>query len=143
MKVLFDLNVLLDVIQRREPHFGASAAVCAMAVRKEVSAYIPAHAITTVAYIVRKYAGAKKESEVLDWLLAGFTVAPSGHQDMLRAKSLKMADFEDAVVIATAESSRCSLILSRNVSDFKGSPVPVLTPEEFLAGRETARPRKQ
>lgn len=135
MKILFDLNVLLDVIQRREPHFGASAAVCALAVRKEISAFIPAHAVTTIAYIVRRYAGAKKESEVLDWLLTGFTVAPSGHQDMLRAKSYKMADFEDAVVVATAESSRCAVILTRNVPDFKGSPVSVYTPEEFLAGR--------
>ena len=143
MKVLFDLNVLLDVIQRREPHFGASASVCAMAIRKEVSAFIPAHAVTTVAYIVRKYAGAKKESEVLDWLLAGFTVAPSGHQDMLRAKSLKITDFEDAVVVATAESSRCSAMLSRNVSDFKGSTVPILTPEEFLAGGAAARLSKR
>ena len=143
MNVLFDLNVLLDVIQRRDPHFGASAAVCAMAVRKEVSAFIPSHAVTTVAYIVRKYADSKKESEVLDWLLAGFTVAPSGHQDMLRAKSLKMADFEDAVVVATAESSRCSVILSRNVADFKGAPVPVLTPEEFLAGGASKRKERK
>jgi len=42
MNVLLDLNVLLDVIQRREPHFGASAAICAMAVRKEIHAFIPA-----------------------------------------------------------------------------------------------------
>jgi hypothetical protein len=27
MKVMIDLNVLLDVIQKREPHFGPSAAV--------------------------------------------------------------------------------------------------------------------
>lgn len=39
-KVLFNLNVLLDVIQRREPHFGAPAVACAMAVRKEVSGRI-------------------------------------------------------------------------------------------------------
>jgi hypothetical protein len=27
MKILVDLNVLLDVIQRREPHYAASAAL--------------------------------------------------------------------------------------------------------------------
>ena len=43
-KVLCNLNVLLDVIQRREPHFGAPAVVCAMAVRKEVSEQNPAAA---------------------------------------------------------------------------------------------------
>lgn len=58
---------------------------------------------------------------------------------MLRARTFKMADFEDAVVVAVAETSGCRLILSRNVSDFRGSPVPVLTPEEFLAGRKPGR----
>ena len=52
---------------------------------------------------------------------------------MLHAKSLRLADFEDAVVVATAKACRCTVILSRNVYDFKGGPVPVITPEEFLA----------
>lgn len=137
MKVMFDLNVLLDVIQRREPHFAASAAVCAMAVRKEIAAFVPVHAVTTVAYIVRKHAGAKKESEVLNWMLAGFTVASAGHQEMVHAKAFRLADFEDAVVVAVAESSGCSLILSRNVSDFRGASVAVQTPEEFLSEQKT------
>jgi predicted nucleic acid-binding protein len=133
MNVLIDLNVLLDVIQRREPHFAASAAVCALAVRKEVAAFIPAHALTTISYIVRKYAGSQKESETLDWLLANFTLATLDHPTVIRARSLRLPDFEDAIVAATAEASRCAVILSRNVADFKGSPVPALAPEEFLA----------
>ncbi len=42
MRLLFDRNVLLDVIQRREPHVAASAAVCAMAVRNDIAGFIPA-----------------------------------------------------------------------------------------------------
>jgi predicted nucleic acid-binding protein len=139
MNVLLDLNVLLDVIQRREPHFGASAAVCAMAVRKEIHAFIPAHALTTISYIVRKYAGPKKETETLDWLLTHFTVATLDHSNMIRARSMRLSDFEDAVVAATAESSLCTTIVSRNLADFKGSPVPALAPEEFLADFDTQR----
>jgi hypothetical protein len=44
-----------------------------------------------------------------------------------------MADFEDALVAALAESSRCDWVISRNIADFAGSPVPALTPEELLA----------
>lgn len=131
---MIDLNVLLDVIQRREPHFAASAEVCARAVRKEFTAFVPAHAVTTLAYVVRRHAGPKKEAEVLDWLLASFKVASTGHTDLLRARSYGWTDFEDAVVAALAEGNGCRLILSRNVRDFKGSSVPTMTPEEFLAG---------
>jgi hypothetical protein len=44
-----------------------------------------------------------------------------------------MSDFEDAVVAATTESSECTSIITRNVTDFIKSPIPAMTPEEFLA----------
>ncbi len=134
MNLMFDVNVLLDVIQLREPRFASSAEVCARAVRKEFAAFVPAHAVTTLAYVVRRYAGAKKEAEVLDWLLAHFKVASIGHLDLLRARAYGWTDFEDAVVATLAEANGCRLILSRNVRDFKKSSVPAMTPEEFLAG---------
>lgn len=134
-KVMFDLNVLLDVIQRRKPHFTASAAVCAMAVKKDVVGFVPVHAITTIAYIVRREAGARKEAETLDWLLANFEIASGGAKEMLRARSCGLPDFEDAVVASLAESNGCRVILSRNVSDFESAVVAAMTPEEFLAGQ--------
>lgn len=42
--ILVDLNVLLDVIQKREPHYPASAAVLDKIVRRQVDAVVPAHA---------------------------------------------------------------------------------------------------
>jgi predicted nucleic acid-binding protein len=133
MKILFDLNILLDVVQHRKPHFSASAKACASAVRKEITAFVPAHAVTTLAYITRKHAGPQQEAEVIDWLLAHFTIAKTGHSEVLRARALRMSDFEDAVVVATAEASQCLYILTRNITDFEKSPVPALTPEEFLS----------
>ena len=41
-------------------------------------------------------------------------------------------DFEDAVVASMAEFARCEYIVTRNVSDFVGSPIPAVSPEEFL-----------
>lgn len=41
-----------------------------------------------------------------------------------------MPDFEDAVVAASA--SDCQFIVTRNVADFTGSPVPVITPAALL-----------
>jgi hypothetical protein len=42
-------------------------------------------------------------------------------------------DFEDAVVAGAAERGACDCIVTRNVADsFLGSPVRILTPEEFL-----------
>jgi hypothetical protein len=40
--------------------------------------------------------------------------------------------FEDAVVASVAEATGSDYILTRNVPDFAGSPVPAMTPTEFL-----------
>lgn len=54
MKVMVDLNVLLDVFQRREPFFAASSGVMAIALEGRVEAVVPTHSVTTLYYIVSK-----------------------------------------------------------------------------------------
>jgi len=44
-----------------------------------------------------------------------------------------MRDFEDALQLAAAVACGAGVILTRNTADFKASPIPVMTPEEFLA----------
>jgi predicted nucleic acid-binding protein len=135
---MVDLNVLLDVLQRREPHLAASARVLAMSARGEIKGLLASHCLTTLHYVIARHAGRAKADATVDWVLANLTVRPAGHEDFLRARALRMADFEDAVVAAVAEAARCQCVVTRNVADLRGSPVPALTPDEFLAryGRE-------
>ena len=44
-----------------------------------------------------------------------------------------MDDFEDAVVAASAKLSGCDYVITRNVQDFRLSPVSAVPPAEFLA----------
>jgi predicted nucleic acid-binding protein len=132
--ILLDLNVILDVVQKREPHYRASAAVMEAVVRRRVSALIPAHAVTTVHYIVGRHRDQETANGTVDWLLRYFDVATVGRGELLRARALGWADFEDAVVAAAAESAGCAQIVTRNVKDFMDSPLPAVTPEEFLLG---------
>lgn len=130
--ILIDTNVVLDVIQKREPHYRASAAVIDRVVRKRTQAALPAHAITTIHFLVRRYQNQGMASQVIDWILARFEVAPVSRTELIRAQSLAWADFEDAVVAAAADALGCEVIVTRNVRDFSGSPVPAFTPEEYL-----------
>ena len=130
--ILVDSNVILDVVQRREPHFGASAAVLDDVVSGRVEGSLPAHVLTTLHFIVGRYCGEREAHSVVDWLLAHFDVVAVGRAELVRARGLGWSDFEDGVVAAAAESSGCQQIVTRNVGDFEGSPVPAVTPEEYL-----------
>ena len=130
--ILLDINILLDVLQRREPHYNASAKVIDAVVRKKIEGVLSAHAITTIDYLVTRYSGAQKSREVIDWLLNRFTIAATGRSELLRAHSLAWADFEDAVTMAAAESTACEVIVTRDARGFARSSIMVCTPEEFL-----------
>lgn len=132
MKVMLDLNVVLDVVQRREPFYVASARVLSQAVEGENVACLPGHALTTLHYIVAKYAGREQAGTLVDWVLAHLEVVSQERAQFVRARSLKIDDFEDAALASAAEAAGCKYIITRNVADFRHSPVPAVTPEEFL-----------
>lgn len=130
--ILIDLNVVLDVVQKREPHYNASAAVIGRVTDDHTAACLPPHAFTTLHYLVSRHQNEKTANRVVDWLLRYFEVAGTTHRELRRARTLDWPDFEDAVVAAAAESHSCTQIVTRNVRDFSDSPVLALTPEEFL-----------
>jgi predicted nucleic acid-binding protein len=130
--ILIDLNVILDVLQRRMPHYPESARVVDHVVRRRVTAALSAHSVTTLHYLTTKFAGRRHADEVVEWAMRHFEIAPVGPEQLHRAKSLAWPDYEDAVVAATAESAGCTTIVTRNAKDFRDSPVPALTPEELV-----------
>jgi len=63
MTVLVDLNVILDVVQRREPHYTDSAVLLSKIVEGDLDGPVPGHAITTIYYLVRRYAGRERAEQ--------------------------------------------------------------------------------
>lgn len=141
MKIItVDLNVLLDVAQNRLPHYQASEEVLHRARIGEYAAVLPAHALTTLHYIIEKWSGPALANQTIDGLLADFAIHPVDKANFQRARQLPLIDFEDAVVAVVAEATGSQYIVTRNVADFSGATVPAITPVEFLeelAGVET------
>jgi predicted nucleic acid-binding protein len=136
MRVMLDLNVLLDVAQRREPFYAASAAILSRAIEERDYACLPSHALTTLHYIVARYAGKERAGTLVDWVLAHLEIVPQDRAQFVRARSLRFDDFEDAALASAADAAGCELIITRNVADFGSSSVAAVTPEEFLLAEE-------
>ena len=133
MKITLDLNLVLDVVQNRQPHYQDSADVLSRARTGEISAVLPGHAVTTLYYVLAKAAGSAKAGQTVDWLLTHFDIAVADKAIFRRARQLTLADFEDAVVASLAEATKSDYVVTRNVADFAGSPVPAVTPTNLLA----------
>ena len=138
MKVTLDINVLLDVFQKREPHYAASAQVVSMVASGTLAGVCPAHGLTTLYYLVRKHASKPNAEDAMNQVLRHFQIGNLEAAEWQRARGLSFADFEDAVVATVAKATASVFIITRNVNDFAGSPVPAITPADFLSQLTTA-----
>ncbi|GDY23639.1 twitching motility protein PilT [Verrucomicrobiota bacterium] len=132
MKITVDLNVLLDVAQNRVPHYQASEGVLHRARTGEFAAVLPGHALTTLHFLIEKWSDTALANQTIDGLLRDFAIHSADKANFQRARQLPLKDFEDAVVAAVAEATGSQYIVTRNIADFSGSPVPAITSAEFL-----------
>lgn len=130
MRLLLDINILLDVAFQRpgEPASTRLIGLCGSA----HEAWVAWHTLATLAYLVERQLGAAEARSFVEGLLGWAGVAPTTHADAVRAVALPMPDFEDALQAAAAMACGAQAIVTRNGRDFKGSPVPAMTPETFL-----------
>ena len=132
MKLLIDANILLDVLQNREPHVQASSVVWKLCETEKAKGYVSALTFANLVYIMRKELDPKKIEETLKALSLIFEFADFNVSDLTHAAELEWDDFEDAVQSVTAERVHADYIITRNVRDFAKSKVVAITPSELI-----------
>ena len=131
-KVLIDLNIILDFLNKRNFHQEA-AQLLNMCVESTLSGYICAHEVTTLSYFLfKEQKDKKKVAAIISSLLDIFHVIPIDETILKNSLLSPITDYEDAVIEVSAVAFDIDYILSRNISDFKLSRIPVYTPEQFF-----------
>jgi hypothetical protein len=125
--------VILDVLQRREPFYDASARVLAGAETGLVEGWVAAYGLTTLFYLLAKYHSAEKARVALTDLLTFLSVAAVDHVVIEQALNLPHPDFVDAVQMMAAVRSGAQYLVTRNVRDDRMGPLPALQPAGLLA----------
>jgi predicted nucleic acid-binding protein len=131
-KILIDLNIILDFLNKRNFHHEA-ALLINMCVEKKVSGYICAHEVTTLSYfLLKEHKDKNKVINTITALLDIFNVI-SIDESILRDSLISpITDYEDAVIEVSSMKINIDYIISRNISDFKLSRIPTYTPEQFF-----------
>jgi len=135
MKVYFDTNIVIDILLKREPFFGTSFEVLTKVAEGYAEGFIGANAIVDIFYIVNKNLrdNNKTINSIFD-VLEILSLADTTAQDIFNAKHLNMPDYEDAVIATIAFRENASYIVTRNIADYANSPVPAITPTDFITG---------
>ena len=133
---LLDTNVLLDAILGRSGADDSRACLLLFDRSSDLIPWIAPHGLATIYYLARREIGKDAIEIVLRKLLQSVRLAPLDEISSLKAFDYGMSDYEDALQSASADVVGAEAVISRNIKDFTNSPVPALTPDEFIAKLE-------
>ena len=144
MRALLDTNVIVDVLQRREPWFSDGQKIFYAIANKKIIGCITAKEAADIYFFSRKqFTGQKnvdaKARQVMTKLFALFELVDTLGIDCQNAIAIENNDYEDAIMIESAVRAGLDCIITRNPDHFKTDAIPVYSPAEFVANLSAAK----
>ena len=131
--MLLDTDILIDVVLDRRPHSAPAVNLLNRIEDGDEDACIAWHTVSNLYYIVTRQT--RNRDSALNFILRLMnfvSVAPTDAESVRYAVGLPMSDFEDALQAAAAQACDAQFIITRNVADYRQSPIPAITPAQAL-----------
>ncbi len=134
MQVLFiDTDVVIDFLLDREPFSTNAAFIFKLSEQKKIKLFVTPLTFSNVYYVLRKFGSHKKVLTKLRTLLLLTDIQSVNRKSIELALNLAFKDFEDAIQHYSAfQNEKIDLIITRNISDYRNSDFPVMSPETFI-----------
>ena len=132
MRVMFNTNVVLDLLLDREPFVKEAKILISKVEQGEFVGLLCATTITTIHYLLLKSNGKEGSAEIIQSLLKLFEVASVTRVVLQDALEVNDKDYEDAVLYKSAYHAGANMIVTRDRKGFSKSELPVMNPKEFL-----------
>ena len=123
---------MLDVLTVRAPFAARAAEVWVLVETKAVRGLVSAVSLSTIFYYARKSEGRDKAFAACKRIHDVFEIATVDAQVVGQALASGMHDFEDALQAFSGAAAGATHVVSRDATGFRGGPLPVLTPEQFI-----------
>lgn len=132
MRVVWDADVVLDVLLDRGADAAASARLMTRVEQGELVGYVCDTTVLLLHEAAERVLGPDGAARELRKVLLLFDVTPVNRVVLESALMNEQLDFEDAVLYEAARHSGAEALVTRSFPAFKGARVPVTTPEKLL-----------
>jgi predicted nucleic acid-binding protein len=133
MRVLFDTNIVLDLLLDREPFSQDAQTLVSKVEKGEITGLLCATTITTIHYLIGRSSRKEKSAEIIKSLLKLFEIANVTRAVLEEALEVNDRDYEDSVLYKSAYHAGAGMIVTRDRNGFGKSDIPVMNPQELLA----------
>ena len=133
--VLIDTDVILDFFFDREPFAEFTTEILNLCEENKLKGFTTPVIICNTYYLLRKTAKHNIVIEKIKQLLTIVDVLQIDKEVVLDSLNSDFKDFEDALQNYSAvKNGKISIVLTRNIKDYKKSEIAVMTPETYLRG---------
>jgi predicted nucleic acid-binding protein len=133
MRVFVDANILVSVLNKEYPLFTYSSRILSLAGSRSFQIYTSPICLAIAFYFAEKKFKSAKAKEKIALLTEHISIAaatPTCVEKTLQNR--KVLDFEDGLEYYSAQESKCTCIVTEDVSDFHFSEIEVLSGEGFF-----------
>lgn len=134
-RLFLDTNIVVDLLDRREPFCHDAVRLFTMAYYKQVQLIVSPMTFSTASFLLHRH-GSEGVRNLLSNLRQLSRVAASDERTVDDSLTSQFKDFEDAMQYYTALRAKADVIITRNGRDFTASDLPVMTAKEYLATME-------
>lgn len=130
--MFLDTNIVVDLLDRREPFCHDAVKLFTMAYHKQVQLIVSPMTYATASFLLHKH-GPEGVRNLLSNFRQLSRVATANERIIDDSLASQFKDFEDAMQYYTALKAKADAIITRNGKDFTCSKLPVMTAGEYLA----------
>ncbi len=137
MRVSLDVNIFMDVLERRKG-WKASLAVIQLVRNGKIQGYVSALTPPIIYFLRARYTAENMAREDTKRILRGFRIIPLTEEIILKSyEESRIDDFEDCIQFHSALHN-ADFFITRNIRDFEAvkDEIAVMTPEEFMEERK-------
>ncbi len=132
IRALVDINVMLDVLARRESFVADAVEVWSAAEIGRVRGLVSADSFSTLYYLLRRASNHRTALRGMGLIRDVFEIVPLDDQIIHQAMDSPLGDFEDAIQYHSAMRGKADCIVTRDLKHFRKAELPVLAPADFL-----------
>jgi predicted nucleic acid-binding protein len=138
--VFVDIDVLLDVVIKREDFYLASFQIVQLIEQKKLNGYITPMTINNIYYFTRKELSHSHALSLIEKLMVIFNVAGIDKSGIISALNSDFKDFEDALQNYSAlQHPEIETLITRNIKDYRCSDLAIMTPTDFISYYNTLK----
>jgi predicted nucleic acid-binding protein len=132
IKAFVDTDVCIDLLSGREPFNTHAEILFSLADRSKVKLFVSSLSFSNIDYVLRSQYTTRHSRQIISQFKTLVNVLKVDSRTIDLALASDFSDFEDALQYSCALDHGLTVLITRNVKDYKKASISVITPEIFL-----------